>query len=310
MKVLLLGYSDIARRRVIPALCALGVERVDIASISRDVIDCSASPRSQRFRAYDQALLESSADVVYVSTVNSRHAELAEKALDRGFHVVIDKPACLGLEETRRVVQAAHDRQRCVAKATVYMYHPRFQRVLREFEDIGSQPTRITAFFSFPPRPPENFRYKASLGGGAIWDLGPYAVTPGRVLFGRTASEIVSRSVSTAGDVDTAFSFLATYPDQRFAVGSFGFTTEYSVFSVTWLAAGAWMTMVPEWIPSRYDNEYFPDCHEQALSGFTASWPHGVDAAFDAVAGGYAPRAGSPTAHALGAATLGSPIIW
>ncbi len=42
-------------------------------------------------------------------------------------------------------------------------------------------PTHITVDFSFPPLDPENFRYKKDLGGGALNDLGPYAVSAGRV---------------------------------------------------------------------------------------------------------------------------------
>jgi dTDP-3,4-didehydro-2,6-dideoxy-alpha-D-glucose 3-reductase len=92
---------------------------------------------------------------------------------------------------------------------------------------MKTQPTNIVAFFSFPPHRPENFRYQAALGGGAMWDLGPYAITPGRVFFGEASCEIVSRYLSLSGEVDTGFSLLATYPGGRSAVGSFGYTTGY-----------------------------------------------------------------------------------
>lgn len=227
MKVLVIGYSDIARRRVLPALNASGVEKIDIASVSAARVEWPGRYQPGHFRDYDVALSESDADIAYISTVNSLHADLARKALNRGLHVIVDKPACLGLEETREIVELARRRRLCVAEATVYAYHPRIARVRAVFERASSQPTHIIAVFSIPPRKAESFRYQAELGGGAIWDLGPYAVTPGRIFFGARSSEIVSRCLSVTAGVDTGFSLLGTYPGGRSLVGSFGYTTEY-----------------------------------------------------------------------------------
>jgi predicted dehydrogenase len=98
---------------------------------------------------------------------------------------------------------------------------------LQAFAEAGSYATHVVAAFSFPPHRAENFRYRAELGGGAMWDLGPYAVTPGRVIFGANATEILGRVLVTQGEVDTGFSVLAIYPGGRSVVGSFGFTTGY-----------------------------------------------------------------------------------
>src|ERR1700686_4633613 len=101
MKVLLLGYSDIARRRVIPGLYAAGVRAIDIASLSATTVEWPGTDPPRLYRDYEKAISESDAQLIYISTVNSLHAELGRKALNHGFHVVIDKPACLGLTETR-----------------------------------------------------------------------------------------------------------------------------------------------------------------------------------------------------------------
>jgi NDP-hexose-3-ketoreductase len=227
MKTLLIGYSDIARRRVIPGLRAAGVEQLDLASVSATNAEWSGGEPPRRFRNYSEALAESNAALVYISTVNSLHAELAERALEQGFHVVVDKPAFPGFSETKRLVDLAKRKQLCLAEATVYSYHPRIAKILQIFEEAKCEPSHIVAAFSFPPHRPDNFRYNAALGGGAIWDLGPYAVSPGRVFFRESPLEIVSRCISRRGEVDTGFSILATYPDDRCAVGCFGYTTEY-----------------------------------------------------------------------------------
>ncbi|SVE16496.1 uncharacterized protein METZ01_LOCUS469350, partial [marine metagenome] len=67
------------------------------------------------------------------------------------------------------------------------------------------------------------------LGGGSLYDQGPYTAAISRLFFGESPSDIscnvVSRDSDT--DVDTAFSILAAYDGGRSYVGHFGFDTEY-----------------------------------------------------------------------------------
>lgn len=227
MKVLQLGYSDIARRRVLPALWSAGVEAIEIASESASDIVWPNRARPRRFGQYAEAIAESDADVVYISTVNSLHAELAQTALEQGFHVIVDKPAFLSLKEASTAVSLARDKNLCLAEATVYAYHPKFDLARRAFDDAHDSPTRAVAVFSMPPRPQGNFRNVAALGGGALWDLGPYAVTPGRIFFHAPSESILSRSIALDEGVETAFDVIAAYAGGRSLAGSFGWTTSY-----------------------------------------------------------------------------------
>jgi predicted dehydrogenase len=228
MKLLLIGYSKIAQRRVLPALAAAGITQVDVASRSRAGAATLPEGASGRvFDDYEAALAESEADLVYVSTVNSTHAEWAKRALQNGYHVIVDKPATTRLDDARRLVKLAQRQGRCLAESTVYGYHPQIAVAKQAFAEADSRPTRLTATFSFPPLPADNFRYKAACDGGALWDLGPYAITPGRIFFGEDPQEIACRITSEGDEVETSFSILMTYSDGRSMVGHFGFNTGY-----------------------------------------------------------------------------------
>lgn len=231
MRLLVLGLSTLFQRRVLPALQNIGgLERIDVAS-RRGAVGWQRPDWlvGDTYDQYDEALQSSEADVVYVSLVNSEHGLWARAALERGFHVVVDKPAFLGLEETERALDLAAKRAVCLAEATVWAYHPQIALMKRIFHESGSEPLRVSLTFSVPPLDPGNFRYCRSLGGGSLWDQGPYAVSVGRVFFGTTPEAIDSRVLSTGGEetVDTAFSVLAAYPGGRSVVGSFGFDTAY-----------------------------------------------------------------------------------
>jgi predicted dehydrogenase len=160
--------------------------------------------------------------------VNSAHAYWVERALERRLHVVVDKPAFTSLRDAERLAELAAKRNLCLAESTVYACHPQIELLRRVFADAGSTPTRLTATFSFPPLDPSNFRYTRELGGGALWDLGPYAVTPGRLLFGQEPDRVFCWARrEPEHEVETAFSLLATYAGGRSMVGHFGFDTEY-----------------------------------------------------------------------------------
>jgi predicted dehydrogenase len=170
---------------------------------------------------------QSKAELVYVSTVNSTHAVWTKEALKRGFHVIVDKPAFISLEDTRQLVDLARRYNRCLAEATVYAYHPQIHLAQNAFARVNSRPRHITATFSFPPLDADNFRYKKKLGGGALWDLGPYAITPGRIFFREEPQEIFCRIGEQGAEVETCFSILAAYSGGRSMVGYFGFNTSY-----------------------------------------------------------------------------------
>ncbi|MDX1412712.1 MAG: Gfo/Idh/MocA family oxidoreductase [Candidatus Promineifilaceae bacterium] len=243
-RFLLLGFSSIARRRVLPALAAIGIHHLDVASISAaDAVQLPGEMDGRIFANYHTALSQSTAEIVYISTINSLHAQLAFAALNNERHVVIDKPATTNLADTERLISLAQKKNRLLAEATVYNYHPQIDAALDVFTAINSRPTRIMASFSFPRLPADNFRYNKAMGGGAVWDLGPYAVTPGRIFFQAAPVEIVSRQFAGSEDnVETGFSLLAIYSGQRSFVGHYGMGTGY-VNQMTLLGPNATVTL-------------------------------------------------------------------
>ncbi len=230
MHVLLIGYSRIARKRVIGALAASGqVTALDIATAS----SAAAAGEEQKipgavYDSYDIALERSGADLVYVSLPNNLHAAWAEKALRSGRHVIVDKPGCTSYEDAQRLCELARSYNLLIAESNVFSYHPQIERVRDEFHNAATAPTRVTAVFSFPPLKQDDFRYQERHGGGALNDLGPYAVSSGAVFFGEYPSAMFCRINNRAENgIETAFSLTAVYPRGRTMVGHFGFDTEY-----------------------------------------------------------------------------------
>ncbi|MCX8044172.1 MAG: Gfo/Idh/MocA family oxidoreductase, partial [Desulfobacterota bacterium] len=230
MRILIIGYSSIAKKRVIPALQKLKeIDGIDIATRHKENISAEHLECARVFDDYQIACTLSQAELVYVSLVNSEHAVWAERILKSGRHVIIDKPACISFDEARKLVELADNKNLCCAEATVYAWHPQVHIARTLFDQANTRPTRLTLSFSFPPFSDNNFRYQKHLGGGALLDLGPYAVTPGRLFFNTQPEEIVCRVCSRhpVTGVDTAFSVLAVYHGGCSMIGHFDFNTEY-----------------------------------------------------------------------------------
>jgi len=228
---LILGYSEIVKRRIIPAIQKIAdFSYLGVASFSSaGRVSLPAAIDGEVFDDYDRALSKSSADLVYISTVNSRHAQWVKKSLLSGCHVIVDKPAFLNLKEAEKSIILAKKNSLCLAEATVYAFHPQIDMIRRVVSNQNTSPLRLSTMFSFPPLHPDNFRYSKTLGGGALYDLGPYAVSCGRLFFGSQPRQIQGWVSSRGGkdNLELSFSILAQYPDNRSLVGHFGFDTEY-----------------------------------------------------------------------------------
>ena len=228
MHLLILGYSSIVRRRVVPAARTLErVTRISLASRTRGASDMPGGV--EWYGDYDDALTSSGADMVYVSGVNAAHKTWVNEALTRGLHTIVDKPAFLDLQSAEKSVALARRVGKGLAEATVFAFHPQVtaMRSLLTASEIES--TRATAILSIPPRPPDDFRNRADAGGGSINDLGPYIAATSRLLFGTPPASVTCRVLTHAGSpaVDTSFSALLAHDSGGALAGHCGFVTTY-----------------------------------------------------------------------------------
>jgi predicted dehydrogenase len=228
MHLLILGYSSIVRRRVLPAARVVSAfEAISIASRSQG--GGAAEGGVTWYSSYDDALGSSGADVVYVSGVNSTHTQWVGAALERGCHVMVDKPALPDLATTHAMAALARRRGAGLAEATVFAFHPQVAALKGLIADGDRAATRVTAVLSVPPLPPGDFRYRADCGGGSLADLGPYAVAVNRLVFDAAPATVSCRVLTRSAmpGVDTSFSVLMTHESGGAIGGHFGFVTAY-----------------------------------------------------------------------------------
>jgi len=233
MKVLLLGYSSIARRRIIPALKRLPNVSPIIEVCSQDLSKRFYVPHDEALRfvfsSYEDAVTASDADLVYISTHNHLHYKLAKLSLESHKHVICDKPCTCTAVQSFTLLDIAAAYGKGISEATVYLYHTQLSRLKSFFETRNENAIYVHAEFTIPCLSDDNFRYMKRLGGGAILDMGVYAMTIGKLFF--DANPVATRcfvSSHATYDVETSFCIIQDFAQGRLFTGMFGFDMAYS----------------------------------------------------------------------------------
>ena len=231
MKILFLGYSNLLRSRILPVLHRTPFVEVYVAKYIYqewdDKIDAHLS--INKFDSYEDGLEKFDGDTVYISIVNSSHYYYAKLSLELGYHTIIDKPATMTFAEAQQLCDIARDKHLLLSEATVYLYHPQIKQISQLFREYNDEPKLITTHFSMPPFESKNFRYNIKLGGGAIMDTSPYAVSIARYFL---HSELMNVSVAVnevnCDGLEVEYSLLMQYYGGKCLIGHFGFNTEYT----------------------------------------------------------------------------------
>lgn len=229
--IMFLGYSNLVKGRILPILSRAGFTEVTIAKYEgqpwdEDYKKCGLPVTC--YDSYEEGLSHFKGDLVYVSTVNSTHVIYARKSLESGFNTIVDKPATASFQEAKELVELAQSKNLLVGESTVYLVHPQLETIKQIYANNGDAPKMLTVHFTMPPFKPENFRYQKSLGGGAIMDTAPYAVSIARYFLGNDPEKVTCVVNERQEDgLDIEYSLLMQYADGKSMIGHFGFNTEY-----------------------------------------------------------------------------------
>jgi predicted dehydrogenase len=180
-----LSTSQFALQHMVPAMMSSPlVELRAIASRSLPAAQAAAlsSGITKAYGTYEELLADPTIEAIYNPLPNHLHVPMTLQAAARGKHVLCEKPFALSAEEAISVQRAAKEVH--IEEAFMVRYHPQWQRareLLREGR-IGT-PRAVQVFFSYFNDDVDNIRKQRDIGGGAVYDIGCYAVLSGRYLF-------------------------------------------------------------------------------------------------------------------------------
>lgn len=201
-----LGTADIGLKKVIPAMQA--VDHCDVVAIaSRD------ADRARRAAAdlgierahgsYEALLADPAVEAIYNPLPNHLHVPWSIRAANAGKHVLCEKPVGLKAAEARQLLEVRDRTGVIMAEAFMIRTHPQWLEVRDRVRQGALGELRLVACqFSYFNDDPSDIRNQRELGGGALMDIGCYAVHASRWLFDAEPRRVLAR-VHRDPDFDT-----------------------------------------------------------------------------------------------------------
>jgi xylose dehydrogenase (NAD/NADP) len=194
-----LGAGFIAGRALAPAVHAADGAVLQMAA-ARDPARAAALGPVRAVADYGEVLAADDVDAVYISLPNDAHLPWAVAALEAGKPVLCEKPLGLDAAQVRWMRAAAAATGGLLVEAAWNRWHPRSRRVVELVAEVGG-PRAVRTWFEFPSVPVGNYRLDPRHGGGALLDVGCYAVGAALDALGPGEVEVaaVTRSVGPTG---------------------------------------------------------------------------------------------------------------
>ena len=225
MKVLILGYSDLVIRKILPAIEKTSkVNTLDIASKTGNVKDVNKLVTV--YSDYNKALQLSDAEIVYVSLPNSLHYKYSKLSIEKNKNVIVDKPAILSADQLFSLKNLTKSNNLFISMSCVFNFHKAWGK-FKKYSISNDQEGTLLAEFTIPKLNKNNIRMSNKLKGGAINDMGIYATTLGYLFWNTPSKKIIVNSY-TKDSIVEGFTVLANYGRGKNLIGNFGFNQVYT----------------------------------------------------------------------------------
>ncbi len=177
-----LSTSGFAERTFIPGLRKSPIiEVAAVASRSAERAEAFAQRCSipAAYATYEDLLADPTIEVIYNPLPNSMHVEWTRRAAEAGKHVLCEKPMGLSAAELDALVALASRVH--VAEGFMVRFHPQWSetRALVRSGRLG-RVSHMHVAFAYHNVDGSNIRNVAEVGGGAMYDIGCYAVVAAR----------------------------------------------------------------------------------------------------------------------------------
>ncbi len=151
------------------------------------------------YQTFDRIIDNKDIDVVYVVLPNALHHEFVIRAAKAGKHVICEKPMAVSVKECEEMIAACK-----AAKVTLSIgYRLHFEPYNLEAARVGQKKVFgkvkiVETSMGFKIGDPNQWRLKKALaGGGAMYDVGVYAIQGARYSTGEEPSFVTAQEIKT-----------------------------------------------------------------------------------------------------------------
>ena len=204
MRVGIIGAGWIAEKAAITLNGLKECECYAIASRSLEKAETFARQWNikKAYGSYSELIADADVDLVYVATPHSHHLDVTREALLAGKPCLVEKAFMANARQTREILDLAHERQLFLAEAIWTRYQP-VVGIMRDLISNGriGTPRLVTATLGYSMGDKPRIM-RPDLCGGALLDLGVYALNFVRMFFSSDIISIESQCVKSQTGMD------------------------------------------------------------------------------------------------------------
>ena len=146
------------------------------------------------YGSYDELLADSNVDVVYISTPHCNHYEYIMKSLHQNKHVLCEKAITVSSSELKEITELAATKNLVVSEAMTIYHMPLYEKLKQVVQTgkLGTLKMVNVSFGSCKEYDVSNRFFSPDLAGGALLDIGTYALSFARFFLSAQPHEVLT----------------------------------------------------------------------------------------------------------------------
>lgn len=171
------------------------------------------------YEQIDDMFVDEDVDIIYITSPHNTHYQFMKKALENGKHILVEKSITLNSRELDDMIALAGKNNRIIAEAMTIWHMPVYKKLWEVVQrgELGKVQMITMNFGSFKEYNMENRFFNMNLAGGAMLDIGVYALSVVRSFMSEKPDEIVSQWKASLTGSDEQATILLKNRQQQMA---------------------------------------------------------------------------------------------
>ena len=169
---------------------------------------------SRVYESMEELYTDKNVDIIYISTPHNTHIQFLREALKHGKHVICEKSITLNSEELEEAKKLAEENHVVLGEAMTIYHMPLYKKLqeLMRSGELGELRMVQMNFGSYKEYDMKNRFFNPDLAGGALLDIGVYALSFIRWFMSEKPDQVVSQVKFAPSGVDELAGILLMNP--------------------------------------------------------------------------------------------------
>lgn len=162
---------------------------------------------------------DSNVDIIYITSPHNTHYPYMKSALENGKHILVEKSITLNSKELEEMVTLAKEKHLILAEAMTIWHMPLYKKLwnIVQSGELGKVQMITVNFGSFKEYNMQNRFFNMNLAGGALLDIGVYALSIVRSFMSNKPDNILSQWLPSPTGSDEQTTILLKNSDKQMA---------------------------------------------------------------------------------------------